>query len=476
VRLRVVTVVAWVVLALAAACRSSVDPLAGAPAVGDDGDDGGATDDAAADGATPPGPGPASGPCPALEPIPDDPSTLAPDDVLGQVVYEGAGGPGTRCVKLGDVVTGTDSVGRFLVRHAPAHYDLALTPGYLALATVYVDLTTRRPMLDVSGFATGGRGYNAAVSMTYPKPDGGGSVYSVYAVRDGSRLVLSYTELGGGTLPPPPTLPIALGDSPTAQIDLTLVAFVVPQALDRPMTFTGAAQTSLAMTGAAGGTPSPPVPWAPDLAPVSVVSLTGAAQPASGQSLTDVFPMLGFGNGVHWSKIGNRSAKSAPWTVDAPRIPGVALGLRYVAYDTGKPGSLGGGESDAVVPAASDDTIPPTTLPPSPAIVAPADGATDVGVGTTFTWTGQGVWWFTLEPSVDNLGVPDVQMVVRGTSAVLPDLSALQIALGSQKKYGYAVRCISRLDGSSDEAMQQRGFTDEAGFFGASTYARVTTR
>ncbi|BDG03337.1 hypothetical protein [Anaeromyxobacter oryzae] len=123
--------------------------------------------------------------------------------------------------------------------------------------------------------------------------------------------------------------------------------------------------------------------------------------------------------------------------------PGVGAGLLVLGGATGP-----GGESVGCSVRTPDLTttgleIP---LPLTPAQVEPADAATGVGPATDFSWsdTRAGVKWLALQDATTHESV--VTVLTTGSSARIPDLSALGVFLAPSTRYEWTVMSTAAPD------------------------------
>jgi hypothetical protein len=250
------------------------------------------------------------------------------------------------------------------------------------------------------------------------------------------------------------------GDAPS----LSLLAWTA-DASGVPAHYVGFVRESIAIT------PSQPVSWSPKLAAVDEITVTGSAQTGPDQTLYEAYPVIRFGKGLTWAFISNEGPRrTAPWTFVVPKIDGAELGVLWQAFDTGRPGSSGGGSITNLSTIAADGTMAPVTLPSPPLLTAPADNSGDAGPGTTFSWTGDGICTVSLEGA----GVsPHLSLVTRGTSVTMPDLSSIGFTLPKLVHYTWLVDCRQPAAGEPD--LTENDYMG-GGFDGRSVVRTIVTR
>ena len=167
------------------------------------------------------------------------------------------------------------------------------------------------------------------------------------------------------------------------------------------------------------------------------------------------------------------SAPAGSVTVPVP----VATGLRTMVQVQLAPPSGGtataGWVGDAAPAAAVD-----AGLHLVPALVEPASGATGVGPGTRFSWSGEPGVLSSVEARPTSSGGTVVRVNTNAASFVVPDLTALGMSLGSGTSYSWTVRAYSTsaVDGLlKPVAVPPPTPTGSSQFWSASSAARTFT-
>lgn len=124
-------------------------------------------------------------------------------------------------------------------------------------------------------------------------------------------------------------------------------------------------------------------------------------------------------------------------------VPQVSEAQVLIAASVSKPG---GGQTLALRKGISTSASQVSLTPQAPPeAILPADGATGVGSQMRFSWTAftRGVHLFIFEPV--SLDAPRITVVTTETSATLPDLAALGLALPRSAKYVWRVEAVAPL-------------------------------
>jgi hypothetical protein len=382
------------------------------------------------------------------------------DDVLGTVVD---GSPAGLTVRVGTTTTTTDAWGRFVIRGAPAVYDVAMARNQGARA--YFGLTSRRPLF----YTTTRNGPRSSpLNITYPDP----TVVNTQWVAFSDVAVLGSDDNGGlGTPQSLQTTLYWVGDNggPTTKVTLTGVAFTAPPSAP-PAHYLGYATASFEAQDGVPITWSPPKPT-----PMTERTVTGTATADATQTIYEVYLLVRFSSEGGWAMVNRAGALTQPpYSFIVPNIPGASFAMEYSAYDTGAPGSVGGANSTMSVAIGADGSVPAVTVPAAPAITAPAQGATGFGVGSTIAWTGEGVCVVSLT-NYAIPGSPSIDLVSGTGSATLPDLSALGVSLPKLETYNMVLTCEKTSEPwAGDPALLP--LQGMLGVSGYSTLRSVTTR
>lgn len=389
-----------------------------------------------------------------------DEATVGPEDVMGTFSSR-SGAPviGMR-VLIAGTATGSDACGRFVVRGVSAPYDLGVVwPGtQRTYAHLAVGIETRRPTLRVGAYPIPPT-YLADVRIDAPARTAVDQRYMTFA-SDGSTT--DFFLFQGEQKEVPPQIPVLLGAAQSAPRDVALLSFTEdPMLPGVPSHYVGFARATLQLTGATSGPPlySPPVPatpWAPVLEPVSETTVTGDVKPAPGQTLYEAYSYLRLDPASEFGRVfTNGVINRAPFSATLPRIPGTTPAVYFSAYDDGKPGSAGGAQSDALVPLSAEGKLPPVQLRPSPAISVTGS----LHPGTQIAWTGGDATC--VVEIVEPPDGPRLSIAVRGSSALVPDLSAIGHRFPKLTSHLVSVRCFTHLDGTFDEASQLAEYVDD---------------
>lgn len=144
---------------------------------------------------------------------------------------------------------------------------------------------------------------------------------------------------------------------------------------------------------------------------------------------------------------------SLNFTFPVPVMTGASYGVLLRAV-----GPASGEQSIARRAAALGGTVS-VTFPAAATLATPADAATGVDSSTTFSWTGgtgSGPGISTLQIDPDTAGAPSIYITGNGTSAQLPDLSAVGVTIPAAKAFTWNVMArpdIANVDAYAKEPL-----------------------
>ncbi|WP_456447013.1 hypothetical protein [Oceanithermus sp.] len=142
---------------------------------------------------------------------------------------------------------------------------------------------------------------------------------------------------------------------------------------------------------------------------------------------------------------------ASPATVRSPNLPSAYTALVLLVSESGGTDSVGAAWT--TVPAT--ETSASLTVPARPQLLAPADGATNVGSGAAFSWTqpAEGLAAILL-----STGPVSLIGFTAGTEFELPDLSSFGTSYGAAAAYSWAVLHF-RLEGTAtaDDLVREGG-------------------
>jgi hypothetical protein len=368
---------------------------------------------------------------------------IGPDDVVG-IVQRQDGAPLTVNVLSGTTLTQTDANGRFVLRNAPARYDVsfAAAPGTPPgpEAFVYLGLTTRHPTLTVpTGHGPTWSGPpTSSLKVTYPPPT---------AVETRHLLFLDLpVDVGTVNLDPFPTMnnvgpyPIdMLPGASSADANVASLTFTGQDGVP-PANYLGYATASVHLE--AGATTS----WTPTYAPVDSMTVTGSPtleDPAQTLFQSYLYASLSKpGETGSWAAVSlDAPAQSPPYSFVVPKVPGISWAIQFNAYGPGGPGSSGGASTWAYALVGSDGTVSPVRIPAPPRTVSPPSGTTGFGFGAVLTWTGEGVCTATVFPADTLQTFAWFLIVSNQETATIPDTTALGVTFPPLTTYAWGVSC-----------------------------------
>jgi hypothetical protein len=377
---------------------------------------------------------------------------IGPNDVVG-IVQSSEGSPAWAYVLSGGTLTQTDAQGRFILRNAPAHYDVLLVPNWNPGPTsprapasqpggqsvsVWLGLTTRHPILFASGFpssapvawGTGGLPFSS-LNVTWPPP----------TVVDTQHLLLyEIPDLGTGGLNPSSdmatiAMPAQIWLQPgTSSADAKIASFTFtgPQGAP-PANYLGYAATTLHFE--VGSTTS----WAPTYAPVESMTVTGSPKPddpSQSQTFFESYLYAQLSDVGAWARVAPLAETLPPFSFVVPKVPGISWAIQFSAA------LAGGATTWAWARVGSDGTVPPTRIPAQPRPVSPPDGTTGFGTGSVLTWTGEGVCTvFVSSADQADRTSPALTIVTDQQTATIPDMTPLGVTLPSRVTYRWSETC-----------------------------------
>ncbi|MGH7281849.1 MAG: hypothetical protein ACRELY_10025 [Polyangiaceae bacterium] len=362
---------------------------------------------------------------PPGDPPPIDPPP-GPTDVVGSVYGSDGNRANTATVMLDGTVTPLDPWGRFVVRNVAPTYSLAVGAASNGIR-VFDGATTRTPTVTIE-VATDFSPSFASLHIAYPAPSQPDAKFQYFVYDPGGlsrqdNLVDSEIEI----------------DSP--RTSATVSIYVMEYVQDDP-----------------NAPPSQFLSWYEEtnvvLTPGQTTNVNPVMSPVTSQKLVTASPTTEPGMTVYEAYFfgGPKGATQFPtlfntwaylnvpqtWSFDVPQIGDLQWLIAYTAYETGQPGSFGGGSSTAFEPVAVDGSSPSPALPAAPVITSPAAGSS-FGIGTTITWsTEESICTLSLSQQGTGNGA---RLVTTARSVTLPDLSALGFTLVSGATYQAYVGC-----------------------------------
>jgi hypothetical protein len=349
-------------------------------------------------------------------------------DVVGTIVdaYYGSPSPNV-AVQSGTQLTQTDAAGKFTLHGLPATYDLLV--GGSNSATAYFGLTTRTPVI-ANGPAVS-LPSTARMHVTFPTPTVSDERWLVMAADDSYGT--HSPDVSGELLPPDTT--ISWGVTPQDSITYLALGYTVSG--DGSYKFVESAEETTVATNGAQLT------WAPDFASVEDVAVPhGALTVPTGQTLDETYLLMRLSPRGAWAQVNIASAiTSVPTTFDVPRVPGASYAIEYDSYQTGFQGSAGGAFSTAIVPFTLDASVPDATIPAPPVIASP-NSLSQVGIGSTITWSGSGTCSLSFVSANDD-GSPSFTLVSTGSQAAFPDFSRVGATPGHGVTYRVGLTCTA---------------------------------
>ncbi|HEX7664850.1 MAG TPA: hypothetical protein VF407_10075 [Polyangiaceae bacterium] len=364
----------------------------------------------------------------AGEAPPIDPPA-GPNDVVGSI-YDTAGNRRVGATVLFDGKRiPTDAWGRFVVRDAPATYDVTIAKSDGAVGTFgSMGATSRTPKITVDWTQVFG-----SLHTAYPAPSRPDAKVMTFVSAPNGMSTTSgladdiWMRTRASTVAPTPATVFAF-------------EFLEPNTDNPPTQFLRWAKESIVLQ------PGPNT-WTPTFVPVTETrTLTPHPTTDSGMTVYEGYYFArATGSGDDLTMLLPWMQLNAPasWAFPIPVVDGIDWSMRYHAFETGKPGSYGGGASYATEPIAADITAPDAFLPEAPVVTSPPADAT-FGSGTTIAWQGgREVCDVMLTPPSPFLSTDPKPIVLRTTarSVVVPDLAALGVEPPSGLTYTLIVQC-----------------------------------
>jgi hypothetical protein len=356
--------------------------------------------------------------------------------------------------------------GSFTVAGVATPYDLTVAAVSQKVAVVFLGLTRSDPTVFVpvggsTAFDHSGTLSGTIASGCAPQGD------CTSQVAFGAAGVFGGWAQAYGPSPAPYTMPIQWDGATPVAGDLHALQIHVDQYGDADAFWYGkktgvsVADGGVTAVDFAAGETSP--------ATLSSVSGTTAAPPAGyayapGSTLWLELPLVRFP-----LLVAVQGLDVGPFTYPVPAVDGATLGGYALAQGPAGEVSVAY-KTQAPVGTTGFDIA----LQAAPSLQAPADGATGISYGSTFTWTpfAGGAHLATFQAGASD---PVFVVVTSGTSAAIPDLRAVSASLGlpaaasySWRVTGLAPASVDGLAGSSGTALagdylagesQERGFT-----------------
>jgi len=374
------------------------------------------------------------------------PSGTATSTVKGTVTdFYGNPIPGINVYLEGHATT-TAADGSFEADGVHAPYDVIVSFPTYQFVMVYQGLTRVDPTLPIydGNLAAYTTSMSGTVGTTARASDEGGLL-----VPAGSGLADGVVQLASGGGPSFGPASVSWAGSATRPTTLyALTAHLDSNSL--PTSYTGFGSLSLDLQDAtpASGLTVP-------LNSVATASMDGTFAVPAGYTLGNAGVLLRLGNADSGAMIGvpaaNLTIGGSSTGNHVPVLSGtIAYGLAAAADDGA------GSDAFAWTPVPGPGTTSTLTVPPASEPVEPADNATGIAAGATFTWTKvpDALYVAWLEPGSSSY--PTVLVVTTKTSITLPDLSVVNRPLPSNVDYGYSVLASGPF-ASIDEAMGPTG-------------------
>ncbi|WP_394835100.1 hypothetical protein LVJ94_52240 [Pendulispora rubella] len=331
-------------------------------------------------------------------------------------------------ISSGEIVTTTDTWGRFVLRNVPPKYDLMSTQD--GRAQIFHGLTTRRPT--IQNHRNDGWFNTTPVHIDYSDATTIGSERITFAVRDD----LGTEEIFYGAMGPNTLDSTIFWAGPTSELTGTFLSleYERPNRYGPPH-YLGIATAPMRLL------PDQKANFHPIYSPIAkTTTITGVARAAPGTTIYNSYLRLSFG-GLYSILDRTHSIYTQPEQFIVPEIAGASWAIEYEAYTTGAPDSSGGARSAMIVPVGADGSVPEVDLPAPPRIISPAEGTTDFGVGSEIVWQGEGA-------CTVSMGDTDYKHSVSFTTLeshlTMPDLSAAGMPLEHGRQYRIFVWCHRR--------------------------------
>lgn len=331
------------------------------------------------------------------------------------------------------VTTGAD--GGFTITGVAVPYDIALIETGRNTGIVYKGVTRSDPtLLDL--FDPGVE-QAATVAGSAPLASGGHTLV----------FFISGRNVVGGVDADPTTgqftFTVRWHGSATTHTGTLHVLQLTAAANGTPASYDGYASRPLTIT--AGGTSSSNDFAVADLADPPEQTISGTVALPAGYTLTSRSLFVSFGRvPVVWDEQGTLSNA---FTYTVPAVAGTAFSVEALAVDAASRASF-----FFKVGVAGNSTNVNVPLEAAGQLAAPPDGAAEVDVATSFTWShGGGVGVDILEALPDNPGGPRFLVLTTAADAKLADLSASGLGLPASASYHWLVDRVAPVR-SMDEA------------------------
>ena len=341
-----------------------------------------------------------------------------------------------------DVPLGAD--GTFTVTGVQTPYDVIVGIPTFNVVLVYMGLTRTDPTLTLPDL---GSPYTSSVSGSIGTTLGSNQAGVV--LPGGATFAMGTTLLASGDGPAFGPTTVDWGGSSSRATTLYALTADVPTGGGPPTSFTGYGSADVVL---ADGVPTTGVSIA--LGSVTDATMSGSVSMPVGFSLDGAGPVLRLGAPTGALLAIASAVSGTTFTgIDVPEHSGISYGI--VASATNAAGRVTRAWRDATGPG-----TPATITLPAPVVpTKPQPSATQVGSGTTFSWTGlpSAVYLAVLEPP--STSDPSVYVFADRTSIQLPDTSVVGMPLTSGVSYSYHTEAIGPL-ASIDAFAQPGGLND----------------
>jgi hypothetical protein len=392
------------------------------------------------------------GPSPAAEE-----QQAGPDDVVVTVLRSQGVPVRDYAIRVARQTAKTNAQGQAVFRNVGAPYDLAVPDA----RTIYLTVSNRRPVFELGPFGAPGVRIEPATLEVDAVPRASTERYTLYSM----PVPIGSTDLAYAT---DGSAQISLlgGARGTAHVASLLYAW---GAGAMPSQFLGFAEAEFPASGSQH--------WSPSYGPIGQWSVTiSEIKSGAAQTVSEAYQRVRWPGMTTWLPLTDGQLRGSPWTFTFPQMPNVETAVEFSAFDTGTPGSLGGAQIGALVPVAEGGEVPAVVLPDAPQLLAPADGASNVGAGTAleWTWSGEAVCQVSVQPGG---GTPGLTLITLGRTATIPEPEVLGAGLPPLTTAFVAAGCTGPRDGSPvTEEDLLRGHVLGTWFRGATRAITVTTR
>jgi hypothetical protein len=325
----------------------------------------------------------------------------------------------------GTAVVLTDDEGRFALNDAPAHYDLAAMPVGDRQAYVFEGLSTRTPTVTLFGARMSARSRVAALHVDDPSPTTASRIVLLAEPVDTATTRLTLVPLTGA----------ASGDAElswvgdaAAKVNVYALRVVVDAETEAPLGFLGIGVVRGARILAGQRTT-----LRMQLEPVEEDTIAGDVASPQGAAVEGIATSLRIGPRGTTAWLPGEAPATPSFALRVPSIPGMSVDVLAIGTSTDGTSSVKVG---GLAPGSAGVRL---ELPRPPALFAPADGANDVTGATEFAWapSAAGVHWVHFRPTSD--AAPSVFVATEQSSARMPDLSALGLAIPAHTTYTWYV-------------------------------------